>query len=113
MPTRTSAFQGDCSARWTCSIPFVPRIARTYNRRPMRLTTTLRRSRAVRSAAGASLLLAALTCNFIGQRATAADLPAPAPAVPAASSEFHVDGKKTLEFLASDDLEGRGVNTAG
>lgn len=79
----------------------------------MRLLPNSRRCRAVRSAAGSSLLLAALICNFttvLPARGGESVTKPPAESTPA---DFHVDGRKTMEFLASDELEGRGVGTAG
>ncbi len=43
-----------------------------------------------------------------------ADAPATqAMTYPATNPDFHVDAKQTLKYLASDELEGRGVGTAG
>ncbi|MDB5172675.1 MAG: putative aminopeptidase, partial [Phycisphaerales bacterium] len=61
--------------------------------------------------AGASLLVAVLACNFVAGAAKV-ETPAASRATEPVSA-FHVDVKETVEFLASDDLEGRGVGTAG
>jgi hypothetical protein len=78
-------------------------------------------SRAARAAAtSVSLCVAALGCNShpvavekrpAATRAAAAAAPAAVAATTTQSEE--ADAKKTLYFLASDDLEGRGVGTAG
>lgn len=58
-----------------------------------------------------SLLALALACNPVRVSAAAETL---APSVPAAKdSTFDVDVRKSVEYLASDALEGRGVGTAG
>jgi Peptidase family M28/PDZ domain/PA domain len=61
--------------------------------------------------ASASLLVGLLACNFV-EAATKIDNPATNPATDPVVA-FHVDAKQTVEYLASDDLEGRGVGTAG
>jgi hypothetical protein len=72
-----------------------------------------RRFRAVRSAAVASSLLAVLACTFISPSVVIADATTVQPADKTAPADFHVDVRKTLEYLASDELEGRGVGTEG
>jgi hypothetical protein len=47
------------------------------------------------------------------QPTTAATLPATVPTTPAPQSDFHVDLKQTVEYLASDELEGRYVGSPG
>lgn len=69
------------------------------------------RYRAAATAVVASLLLTSALCNFSSTHAMA-DSPAAQPQASPAT-EFHVDLKKTLEFLAADEQEGRGVGTEG
>lgn len=54
----------------------------------------------------------ALACNWTGPGAARGESPA-AEAPKVEPAEFHVDARKMLEYLASDELEGRGVGTAG
>ncbi|MDB5330954.1 MAG: peptidase [Phycisphaerales bacterium] len=78
----------------------------------MRLINPSQRRRASSYAAGASLLLATLACNFVHGNAASVDTPATNPS-PEKPAPFHVDVKQTVEYLASDELEGRGVGSAG
>src|SRR5437588_3383050 len=66
---------------------------------------------------GWSLLLAAVACNLPLIAARAANLPDPGPATRPAGAvsgpEYHVDMKQSVEYLASDELEGRYIGTPG
>jgi hypothetical protein len=59
----------------------------------------------------ASLLLALAACNLV--LVAAREPSTPSTTSPRADGTFHVDVKGTLSYLASDELEGRGVGTRG
>ena len=67
----------------------------------------MRTTTAARTLIGWSLLLAPLACNSLPTSAAAA------PVARTPSPDFHVDSKEAVGYLASDALEGRGIDTAG
>src|SRR5512138_2741667 len=60
-----------------------------------------------------SLWLALLACNFVVANPYAALEPSTPTRPGASGSAFHVDVRGSVYYLASDELEGRGVGTHG
>ncbi|HET6251338.1 MAG TPA: M28 family peptidase [Tepidisphaeraceae bacterium] len=98
----------------TGETPVIPENIRTSLSR-VQTPATYRpdRRRAVPLAFAATLLAAAAACNFIATPPARADAPATHQPSAEVTAKFHVDVKKTLEFLAADEQEGRGIGTAG
>src|SRR5690349_12435490 len=74
------------------------------------------RNRAFVRRLGWSVLAVGLACNAALVAANFPTSPATAPSVatgPHAEANFHVDMKQDVEFLASDELEGRLIGTPG
>ena len=79
----------------------------------MLLPSFLRRCRAHWRTAFATLLLGVLACNFTNPRHARADVPANPSPDKTNAADFKIDARQTLTYLASDELEGRGVGTIG
>ena len=78
------------------------------------LTSRRRISRLKRPPITLFLLTSLLAVGVVGSLRAQSLGPATAPStLPATRPDFHIDARQTLTYLASDELEGRGVGTAG
>jgi Zn-dependent M28 family amino/carboxypeptidase len=60
-----------------------------------------------------TLFATLLACNATHAESTQYPFPTTAPSAPRPDPNFHVDPKTTIEYLASDELEGRLIGTPG
>jgi hypothetical protein len=60
-----------------------------------------------------TLFAVLLACSVVGAESSQLSFPTTAPSAPKPDPQFHVDPKTTIQYLASDELEGRMIGTPG